>query len=158
MYICGELKTMYKFLISTLIAAVAFTACQQPDNKSAVTDAESAMKDSTKFTTIQWQDSVVNFGTKKMGDIVDVTFNCTNTGNKLLYLYDVRPGCGCTLVDYSKEPIKPGEQGKIEAKLDTKKTRVGEVHKVVFVHSNTRHQIPYLSFTGTISDSSASKK
>lgn len=157
MYICGELKTMCKFLISVLIAGTTFTACQQSENKN--TDAESAMKDSAKFTTIQWQDSVVNFGTKKMGDIVDVTFNCTNTGNKSLYLYDVRPGCGCTLVDYSKAPIKPGDHGKIEAKLDTKKTHAGEVHKVVFVHSNTAHQIPYLSFAGTVlaTDSTASK-
>jgi hypothetical protein len=124
-------------------------ACQQP--KKDTNDVDSIMKDSTKFTTIQWQDSAIDFGTKKMGDIVNITFRCTNTGNKPLYLFDVRPGCGCTLVDYTKQPIKPGEQGKIEARFDTNKSHPGTVHKDVFVHSNTSNKTPaYLSFTGTI--------
>ena len=131
--------------------------CQQPEKST--NDVASIMKDSTKFTTIQWQDSAIDFGTKKMGDVVNITFHCTNTGNKPLYLFDVRPGCGCTLVDYTKQPIEPGEQGKIEAKFDTNKSRPGTVHKEVFVHSNTSNNTPYLSFTGTIAiaDSSSGK-
>jgi hypothetical protein len=124
-------------------------SCDQPAKSSS--DAASAMKDSTKFTTIQWQDSAIDFGTKKMGDIVNITFHCTNTGNKPLYLFDVRPGCGCTLVDYTKQPIEPGEQGKIEARFDTNKSHPGTVHKNVFVHSNTSNSTPsYLSFSGVI--------
>jgi hypothetical protein len=124
-------------------------ACQQSEKNR--NDVDSIMKDSTKFTTIQWQDSAIDFGTKQMGDIVNITFHCTNTGNKPLYLFDVRPGCGCTLVDYTKQPIEPGEQGKIEARFDTNKSHPGAVHKNVFVRSNTSNKAPaYLSFTGTI--------
>ncbi len=134
-------------------------ACTQSSNKSD--DVASVMKDSTKFTTIQWQDTIINFGAKKMGDIVNITFRCTNTGNKLLYLSEVRPGCGCTLADYTKQPIKPGEQGQIEAKFDTNKSHPGTVHKNIYVHSNTlNNTATNLSFTGAIliSDSSSVKK
>jgi len=144
------------FLITSL---AFFAACNQSAN-NATEDAASVMKDSAKFTTIQWQDSVIDFGTRKMGDVVNVTFLCTNTGNKPLYLFDVRPGCGCTLVDYTKQPIQPGNQGKIEAKFDTNKSHPGTVHKNVYVHSNTSNKTPaYLGFTGTIiaADSSSAK-
>ena len=136
------------FLLAISFGLLA-AACEQPAKSS--NDAESAMKDSTKFTTIQWQDSAIDFGTKKMGDIVNIIFYCTNTGNKPLYLFDVRPGCGCTLVDYTKQPIEPGEQGKIEARFDTNKSHPGTVHKNVFVRSNTSNKAPsYLSFSGVI--------
>ncbi len=132
-------------------------ACQQSEKTTS--DVASIMKDSTKFTTIQWQDSAVNFGTKKMGDIVNITFHCTNTGNKPLYLFDVRPGCGCTLVDYTKQPIKPGDQGEIEARFDTKKSHPGTVHKNIFVHTNTSNNTPpYLSFSGVVTAADSTKK
>jgi hypothetical protein len=134
-----------------------FAACNEPANNNG--DAESVMRDSTKFTTIQWQDSVIDFGTKKMGDIVNITFVCTNTGDKALYLSEVRPGCGCTLVDYTKQPIEPGEQGKIEAKFDTNKSHPGTVHKNVYVHTNTFNKsTTYLGFTGTIAADASAKQ
>jgi uncharacterized protein DUF1573 len=148
-------RISFLFIISF---GLGIAACEQPEKST--NDVASIIKDSTKFTTIQWQDSVVDFGTKKMGDIVNITFRCTNTGNKPLYLFNVRPGCGCTLVDYTKQPIEPGEQGKIEARFDTNKSHPGTVHKNVFVRSNTSNKTPaYLSFTGTIvaADSSSKK-
>ncbi len=53
-----------------------------------------------------------------MGDIVDINFTCKNTGDKPLYLVYVRPSCGCTVADYTKEPIPPGKEGKIDAQFD----------------------------------------
>ena len=151
------MNKIFFFLIISF--GLLIIACQQPEKST--NDVASVMKDSTKFTTIKWQDSSIDFGTKKMGEIVNITFHCTNTGTKPLYLFDVRPGCGCTLVDYTKEPIEPGKQGKIDARFDTNKSHPGTVHKDVFVHSNTSNNSPsYLSFTGTIinADSSSAKK
>ena len=134
-----------------------FSACQQSQKNSK--DVEAVMKDSTKYTTIQWQDSAINFGTKKMGDVVNIIFHCTNIGNKPLYLSEVRPGCGCTLVDYTKTPIEPGNQGIIQAKFDTKKSHTGSVHKTVYVSSNSKNvSTPYLSFSGVITEADSSKK
>lgn len=113
-------------------------------------EVEAIMNDSSKYTTISWTDTAIDFGTKKMGDIVNLSFVCTNTGSKPLYLYEVHPGCGCTLVDYSKAAIPPGKQGKIDAQFDTKKSHPGEVHKTVFVRTNTTNPSRYLTFSGTI--------
>ncbi len=141
---------MKKYILILTCLILFFAACNQ-QGKNTDDDVKSIMQDSSKYTTIKWQDSAIDFGTKKMGEVVNITFNCTNTGSKPLYLFDVRPGCGCTLVDYTKTPIEPGKQGLIEAKFDTKKSHSGNVHKTVYVNSNSLNtHIPYLRFSGTI--------
>jgi len=139
-----------------VFSCVILASCNNSAKDS--TDVTAIMQDSSKYTTIQWKDTAIDFGAKKMGDIVNLTFVCTNTGNKPLYLFDVHPSCGCTLVDYSKAPIAPGQQGKIDAQFDTKKSHSPEVHKTIFVRTNSNDASRYLSFSGTvISDSSTAK-
>jgi len=147
------------FILFVLIGGLSFTACQTEEKPPA--DLESIRKDSSKFTTMEWLDTAIDFGTAKKGEKVSLTFRCRNTGDKPLYLYDVKPGCGCTLVDYTKEPIAPGKEGKIMAEYDTNKGAVGAIHKTVYAHSNnSNHAKTYLTFTGTVvrADSSVAAK
>ncbi len=46
------------------------------------------------------------------------TFEFTNTGTKPLILTRVRPGCGCTTTDYSKDSIAPGGRGFITTQFN----------------------------------------
>ena len=43
------------------------------------------------------------------------TFIVTNIGKSDLIIESANPTCGCTVSDYTKTPIKPGETGKITA-------------------------------------------
>lgn len=145
---------MKRFLFFIAVSGLIITSC----NNAEKTPAEIAAikKDSSNYTTIQWLDTSIDFGSKKMGEIVNITFRCKNTGNKSLYLYDVHPGCGCTVADYTKEPITPGKEGKITARFDTKKSHPGEVHKTVAVSSNNSNYAPLkLKFSGVIAADSA---
>jgi len=144
------MKHVFLFI---LIASFAAASCNNADKKPK--DVSEIMNDTTQFTTIKWKDTTLDFGARKMGDIVNLTFVCTNTGNKPLYLYEVHPSCGCTLVDYSKAPIAPGQTGKIDAQFDTKKSHSPQVHKTIFVHTNTNDPARYLSFSGTVISDSA---
>lgn len=158
-YICRNFRMRWLFLLCIISVPAAFTACN-PAEKTPQ-DVAGIMKDSSKFTTIQWLDTAVDFGTAKKGEKVAITFRCKNTGNKPLYLFDVRPGCGCTLVDYTREPISPGKEGKIDAQFDTNKGIVGPVHKTVSASSNTTNDATRtLKFSGTIlaADSAAALK
>ncbi len=131
------------------LGCIILSACNSSDtNRQDV--IKSVMNDSTKFTHVSWKDTTLDFGTRKMGDIVNLTFICTNTGDKPLYITDVHPSCGCTLADFTKEPIAPGKTGRIDAQFDTKKSHSAEVHKTIFVHTNTDDPARYLSFSGTV--------
>lgn len=55
-----------------------------------------------------------NFGDIMLGSgPVSCTFNLKNTGDKPEVIYNVTTTCGCTDVEWTKEPIRPGMSGKI---------------------------------------------
>lgn len=148
------MKQFLFFIVTVFVIASCNSAASDAPN-----DLEALRKDSSKFTTIQWVDSAVNFGEKKMGETVNIIFRCKNTGDKPLYLIYVRPSCGCTVANYTKEPIAPGKEGKIEAQFDTKKSHPGDVHKSIFVTANNINPAPQaLTFTGRVLDDSAAEK
>jgi hypothetical protein len=150
---------MKKIFLFVGICAIALVACNNTESNPA--EVESVMKDSSKYTTIQWMDTSIDFGSKKMGEMVNIVFRCKNTGNNPLYLYQVHPGCGCTVADYTKTPIAPGAMGQVNAQFDTKKSHPGEVHKTIFVSANNSNPVDhYLRFSGTVlaADSTQSPK
>ena len=155
-YIC---RVSMKQLLFFVVAGFTLAACNNSTEK-APEDVAALMKDSTKFTTIQWIDTAIDFGTKTMGELVNITFRCKNTGDKPLYLFDVRPSCGCTVADYTKEPIAPGQEGKIDAQFDSKKSHPGDVHKTIFVRANNSNPAPNaLKFSGVLlADSTTTPK
>lgn len=55
-----------------------------------------------------------NFGDIMLGSgPVSCTFNLKNTGEKPAVIYNVTTTCGCTDVEWTREPIRPGMSGKI---------------------------------------------
>ena len=41
---------------------------------------------------------------------VSATFTATNIGDKPLVIYSVVSSCGCTDVEWTRQPLKPGEK------------------------------------------------
>ncbi len=77
------------------------------------------------------------------------TFNFTNTGSEPLVIAGVKASCGCTTPFWTKEPIAPGESGKIEAKFDPK-NRPGGFSKSLTVTSNSQPNITMLYIKGYV--------
>jgi len=129
-----------KNFVIIMVAIVCFAGCQSADNKVKLTDEqkESALKDSSNYTTIQWLDSTFrDFGKVKQGDVLEVSYHFKNTGNKPLIISKVEPGCGCTVAETPKEPIAPGESGEIKGTFDSN-GKAGSQHKSMFVTANTK--------------------
>lgn len=64
------------------------------------------------LTTLAISENNFNFGDVKKGDHVEHTYTVTNTGDKPLVISTVKPGCGCTVPEYTKDPILPGQKEK----------------------------------------------
>lgn len=136
--------------MAILFLSLCLIACdEKPSNKVTIGDFTAA--DSANFTKVQWLDSVVNFGTMQMGEIKTITFRMKNIGNKPLFLTNVKAGCGCTVADFTKGAIAPGSEGVVTGEFDSNKSQTGEVHKNIFVTTNTPNGINQtLVFTGKI--------
>ncbi len=56
-----------------------------------------------------------NFGDIMLGSgPVSCTFTLTNNGSKAAVIYSVTTTCGCTDVEWTREPIRPGGKGEIK--------------------------------------------
>jgi hypothetical protein len=86
-------------------------------------------------TTIETE-TVYDFGEAVEGEVIDVTFEVKNTGSIPLNIVDVKPACGCTVAEFTKEPITPGKTGSIKAQVNTKGFR-GPISKSVIMMANT---------------------
>ncbi len=138
-----------KYIFFSFMIAAVICSCKNKDQQHEAV-AQKAALDSAGYTTIQWLDSVVNFGTIKNGEKISIKFRYRNSGNKPLVIISARPGCGCTVADYTKGPVLPGSEGLVTASFDSKRFS-GEVHKYIEVNTNTKNGTEHtLSFTGTI--------
>ena len=64
---------------------------------------------------IKFNETTHNFGTiSKKTPVQKCTFTFTNTGNQPLIINEAMPSCGCTVPNFTKNPIAPGETGTIE--------------------------------------------
>ncbi|MBI3134408.1 MAG: DUF1573 domain-containing protein [Bacteroidetes bacterium] len=77
---------------------------------------------------------VHDYGTIEQGASGECVFIITNSGTEALLISECRGSCSCTIPNWPKEPIKPGETAQIFVKYDT--NRVGPINKTVTITSN----------------------
>jgi Protein of unknown function (DUF1573) len=141
-----------KRLIVLSALVVLLASCGNNDKKAATTDAtttSAAVADAENLTTVQWLDSVQNFGKVVDGEKVIITFHFKNTGTKPLIISNVQASCGCTVPSKPEEPIAPGAEGKITAEFNSE-GRVGKATKNLTVQANIKEGIANLLFEGDV--------
>jgi hypothetical protein len=136
------------FLFYFVLMLFSIYACNNSDNAS--TPPADVETDSASFTQVQWVDTSINFGEVIKGKKVHITYKCKNIGNKPMFIYYVRPGCGCTVADYTKAAISPGSTGEVNAEYDSNHGIAGEIRKSITVRTNTTNPSPKLVFYGTV--------
>ncbi|HJV19555.1 MAG TPA: DUF1573 domain-containing protein [Sediminibacterium sp.] len=137
-----------------LLLLTGSASCNNSGNDAAVPAQATAATEA--LTTISYTDTVVNFGSINMGEQAQIKFEFTNTGNQPLFLTNVRPGCGCTVAEYTRGAIPPGGKGSVIAAFDSNKAHPGSVSKSISVTSNTSNgSIHTLSFNGEIKEQPA---
>lgn len=85
---------------------------------------------------ITFKVSTHDFGTIKNGAPAVYEFEFTNTGKEPLIISNAQGSCGCTVPDWPKEPIQPGQSNRISVKYDSKRT--GKIDKKVTITSNAK--------------------
>ncbi len=150
-------KTM---LLLAAIAMIAFASCkdegkasQQMEDKSTevtqTSNEESQDNSADKFPELTFDDNNYDFGTVQNGEMLEHEFTFTNTGDVPLRVMEAKPSCGCTVPEWSRDPIQPGEKGSMLVKFDAR-GRSGKQHKNVRLTTNTKTGSEVLTFSATI--------
>lgn len=98
--------------------------------------------------TFKWDKTSHDFGDIQFKNAVSYEFEFTNSGQAPLVISDVEGSCGCTVTDYSKEPVLPGKKGKVKATFDA--ATIGKFHKSIKVTANVEGGPEYLYIQGTV--------
>lgn len=91
---------------------------------------------------ISWVETLYDFGDIKEADgTQSVDFVFSNTGNEMLFISEVKSSCGCTVAEYTQEPVAPGRKGFVKVTFDPKKQN-GNFEKSITVTTNAKMQPP----------------
>lgn len=102
-----------------------------------------------ELSSVEWLSDSWDFGKIQSGEKVEYLYYFKNTGKYPVKVMRVKPSCGCTTPEWSKEPVQPGEKGFIKAVFDSK-GKVGVQMKSITVVMNTEPTHKILTFRGEI--------
>ncbi len=123
---------MKKIFFSAAVAMLGMTAF-----------AQDKVADVAKFDS-----ETINFGKIKQGVPQKGTFTVTNIGKTPLIIEQANPTCGCTISDYTKEPIAPGKTGVINATYNA--AAMGHFEKHLTVKFAGINEMKSITFTGDV--------
>lgn len=100
------------------------------------------------LASFKWIETDHDFGKISQGKPVTVQFQFTNSGGEPLIVSDAKGSCGCTGVEYPKEPILPNQSGIVKATFNA--AAIGPFTKSVTVFSNAAEGVTVLRFQGEV--------
>ncbi len=133
-------KTIGFLAIASLVMTVS---CKEKapqegaTTETTTTTTETSPNEASETAPVMtFEESEFDFGDIKQGDKVEHIFTFTNTGKSDLLITDAKGSCGCTVPDYKKDPIKPGEKSTMKVTFDST-GKSGQQQKTVTISANT---------------------
>ncbi len=135
---------MKKFFI--LIAAVAL--CSNVELKA---QKQQVTKPSPNASSIKFEKDVFDFGNvnEEKGKITKI-FKFKNIGKTDVQIMSVKPSCGCTTTDYTKEPVKPGKMGFVNATFDPVKRNGAFNYSIAISTNEPTNNMVNVAFKGNV--------
>ena len=94
-----------------------------------------------------------NFGKfSESSPVVTCEFTYTNVGDKPLIINQAVPSCGCTVPEFTKDPIAPGEKGVIKVTYNGTGKFPGHFKKSITVRTNGKVEMTRLYVEGEMTE------
>tara|TARA_R110002049_G_scaffold3502_17_gene26282 strand:+ start:1967 stop:2494 length:528 start_codon:yes stop_codon:yes gene_type:complete len=140
----GLLTVINTYMIFTNDSGVSYQQSEAvtPTNNLAATPSNggnmppAVVENTGPKTSIQFANMEHDFGTIDQDTKNTKVFTFTNTGTEPLIISDAKGSCGCTVPNYPRNPIAPGETGEIEVVYSPGK-QVNQQTKTVSITANT---------------------
>ena len=133
---------------ATTTETVAETPTAVVNNPNTTNPQE--IQTATEAPAISFKETSHDFGDIKEGDVVNHTFEFTNTGKAPLIIESATSTCGCTVPEVPKEPIAPGKQGKISVQFSSAGKGGTQQLKVISIKANTQPEITQVNIKANV--------
>lgn len=98
---------------------------------------------------MEFEQTTYDFGTVEEGTTVTQVFTFTNTSDEPLILSSAKGSCGCTVPQWPREAIMPGETASLTVQFDSRNKR-GKRSQKVTLTANTNPPQTFLYLTGEV--------
>ncbi len=106
-----------------------------------------------KPAQIKFEKTTHNFGSfPESNPKVTCTFSFTNEGEQPLVINQAIASCGCTVPEYTKNPVKPGEKGEIKVTYNGAGKFPGHFKKSITVRTNGAVEMTRLYIEGDMTE------
>ncbi len=127
-------------LILAGIFAMTFVSCKDDATKKVKEENVEIAADrdakNTNFPVMAFAETEHDFGTINEGDVVEHKFTFTNTGKAPLVIVNAKGSCGCTVPQWTQEPVPPGGSGEMLVKFNSN-GKPNQQTKQVTITANT---------------------
>lgn len=151
---------MFRNTVKIFFIIFCFVSCKErsksdiPENSinpSVIENPATASDGNVKnnVPVLKFESDKHDFGTIIEGEKVSFAFNFKNVGRGDLVIRAAQGSCGCTVPEYPKEAVKPGESGVINVTFNSE-GKEGEQMKTIDVISNTMPNVYKLAITASV--------
>ena len=134
---------MKKAMILVAAIAIAMVALGQE-----LTASIKKIEPVKPVAAFNWAATTFDFGKIEKGVPVTHEFKFVNSGTDALIISSVQASCGCTVTEYTKDPIPAGESGFVKATYNAAKP--GVFTKTVTINANTEDAVVLLTIKGEV--------
>jgi hypothetical protein len=131
----------FTLVFALMISVVAFS--QNAQNKPTAQAAPN-----NNLAVFHWEKTTYDFGNIPQNQPVTATFKFKNVGKVPLVITSAVGSCGCTVPNWPKEPIAPGESSEIKATFNA--AAVGAFNKTVSITANVEGGTAILTLKGNV--------
>lgn len=114
----------------------------------ALVTVQAQDKPATPQDSIVFENTTHDYGTIVQGSDGSFEFKFTNKGKAPIVLNDVKASCGCTVPEWTRTPVAPGEKGTIKVTYNT--NNQGAFTKSITVNSSAKNSPLVLMIKGTV--------
>lgn len=126
-----------------------YDVVEEATDAVAETAGEAVEAASTEYIAISFDEYDYYFGDVVAGEPLSHSFGFTNSGDGTLFIENVESTCGCTIANFPKEGIAPGETGTIELNFDTTGI-LGSQYRTITITTNTDYRTDTVSISAYV--------
>ena len=105
--------------------------------------------DPATLTQIEIIDKTFDFGTIPQGEKAAYTYKIKNVGNNPLLITKAKGSCGCTVPQWPKEAVQPGDIAEINVVFNSRGKK-GKQNKRITITANTSPAQSFMTITGNV--------
>ncbi|MEB2776155.1 DUF1573 domain-containing protein [Algoriphagus sp. D3-2-R+10] len=134
------------------IQALEDKIAQLETNNTAITPVNAqatSVADPATLGAFEFEEMEYDFGAINEGQVIEHVFKFTNNGQSPLVISNITASCGCTTPDWSKAPIKSGDEGYVKVVFNSA-AKSGAQAPTVSIQANTNPTVTRLRMKGTV--------